>query len=374
MFFSIYKYKFINVKYYTRTHPPPIKRIIFDVDIETINKIIDKIFELLIEYKNYIPGCSTYELCEKKIIKEQDNILNKFTKYNTEYTVANRIIPEYTELSNIFNTVLLKLRDIHITKHKKRIDMINYNHVYDEAYYNNIMVIEINQIYKYSNNIFDNAFKYLETQKSTSLIIVKGNDYDEFYKNQQSILSGRDMTINEKERYINYYYYMKKKLPLSSSIPLTDYNETMKKISSVKKDNSFLSFLTKPFTINKIKLWKEKIEELLSKFTASIITCDNFNECKDIIDYIYYIIYIFITNPNTMNDIISIPDSSSVNTYDYRRYKIYSKYLKDKYNNNLTDDDLKNKEYIKLLNNFKHILEQTKQIKLEYCKEKFQIS
>lgn len=42
-----------------------------------------------------------------------------------------------------------------------------------------------------------------------------------------------------------------------------------------------------------------------------------------------------------MNDIISITDSSSVNTYDYHRNLIYIKYLKDKYNNNLTNIDLK---------------------------------
>ena len=243
------------------------------------------------------------------------------------YMVLYRIGHEYKMLNEMFNTVLLKLRDIHITKHKNRIDMIIYNNVYNEDLYNNTMVSKINEIYKYTNNILDNASKYLETQKSTPLIIVKGKDY----------------------------------------------NQTMKKISSVKKDKNELSFLTKYFSINKIKIWKEKIEELLSKFTEATFKCDNFNQCKDIIDNIYSILYIFITNPNSMNDIISIPDSSSKTTYNIRRYNIYCKYLKDKYNNNLTDDDLIKEEYRILLNEFKFILEQTKQVKLEYCKEKFNI-
>lgn len=58
--------------------------------------------------------------------------------------------------------------------------------------------------------------------------------------------------------------------------------------------------------------------------------------------------------------------NSKENIYNYRKYKIFNKYLYY-YNTKLNDNDLSNPEFITSQNELKQILQQTKVKKIDDC-------
>jgi hypothetical protein len=113
----------------------------------------------------------------------------------------------------------------------------------------------------------------------------------------------------------------------------------------------------------KINIWKDKIIELIYNFTISEIKYNTNDECKEIINFIADIINSFIIKPNTMIENIH---NSKENIYNYRKYKIFNKYLYY-YNTKLNDNDLSNPEFITSQNELKQILQQTKVKKIDDC-------
>jgi hypothetical protein len=238
--------------------------------------------------------------------------------------------------------------------------------------------------------------------------------YNTFFKEQIAILKEKEKEMNEEDRmsarammtHIAELWQAKKEL--KDNIKSDEYDESKKElkdnihhsinkyyqiIAESKEEqketkskslsnifNSSLSTAKKHLfemkeekeedSIIKINRWKDKIIELIYNFTISTIKCDTIEECNEIIDVINDIIYSFIIRPNTMTEIISEKTTSSKNIYNYRRYRIYIKYLTD-YKTILNENDLLNSEYIKSSEELKQILETTKLFKNDYCINKF---
>lgn len=229
--------------------------------------------------------------------------------------------------------------------------------------------------------------------------------YNTFFKEQIAILKEKEKELNVEDRmsarammaHIAELWQAKKEM--KDNIKSDEYNQAMneydqmiaeselkykeeqkKKQSQKSLSNIFNSSLStakkhlfeikEEDSIIKINRWKDKIIELIYNFTISTIKCDTIEECNEIIDVINDIIYSFIIRPNTMTEIISEKTTSSKNIYNYRRYRIYIKYLTD-YKTILNENDLLNSEYIKSSEELKQILETTKLFKNDYCINKF---
>ena len=205
--------------------------------------------------------------------------------------------------------------------------------------------------------------------------------YNTFFKEQIAILKEKELKDNIKSDEYNQAMNEYDQMIAESELK---YKEEQKKKQSQKSlsniFNSSLSTAKKHLfemkeekeedSIIKINRWKDKIIELIYNFTISTIKCDTIEECNEIIDVINDIIYSFIIRPNTMTEIISEKTTSSKNIYNYRRYRIYIKYLTD-YKTILNENDLLNSEYIKSSEELKQILETTKLFKNDYCINKF---
>lgn len=153
----------------------------------------------------------------------------------------------------------------------------------------------------------------------------------------------------------------------SRTTPMPFYSMFKTSIKSAKKH---LFQIKEEESIIKINKWKDKIVELIYNFTISEIRCNTFDECIEIINIIYDIIKTFIIRPNTMIEKIPETYNSLKNIYNYRRYRIFNKYLKD-YNIILNDSELLNSEFIKASEELIEILNKTQIYKNEYCIDKF---
>ena len=141
----------------------------------------------------------------------------------------------------------------------------------------------------------------------------------------------------------------------SSSVPF--YSTFKTSLNSVKK--SFFPIIDEDNSIIRINKWKDKIIEILNSFVKAKLKCNTNEECIEIINIIYDIIKSFIMRPNTMIEIIPETTLTSKNIYNYRKYRIYNIYLKDKYKTRLNETDLQNTEFIKASEEFIEILEKT---------------
>ena len=141
----------------------------------------------------------------------------------------------------------------------------------------------------------------------------------------------------------------------SSSVPF--YSMFKTSLNSVKK--SFFPIIDEDNSIIRINKWKDKIIEILNSFVKAKLKCNTNEECIEIINIIYDIIKSFIMRPNTMIEIIPETTLTSKNIYNYRKYRIYNIYLKDKYKTRLNETDLQNTEFIKASEEFIEILEKT---------------
>ena len=222
---------------------------------------------------------------------------------------------------------------------------------------------------------------FLKEMKDNKIESKPLSAYNTFFKEQIAILKEKELKDNIKSDEYNQAMNEYDQMIAESELK---YKEEQKKKQSQKSlsniFNSSLSVAKKHLfemkeekeedSIIKINRWKDKIIELIYNFTISTIKCDTIEECNEIIDVINDIIYSFIIRPNTMTEIISEKTTSSKNIYNYRRYRIYIKYLTD-YKTILNENDLLNYEYIKSSEELKQILETTKLFKNDYCINKF---
>ena len=222
---------------------------------------------------------------------------------------------------------------------------------------------------------------FLKEMKDNKIESKPLSAYNTFFKEQIAILKEKELKDNIKSDEYNQAMNEYDQMIAESELK---YKEEQKKKQSQKSlsniFNSSLSVAKKHlFEMKeekeedsriKINRWKDKIIELIYNFTISTIKCDTIEECNEIIDVINDIIYSFIIRPNTMTEIISEKTTSSKNIYNYRRYRIYIKYLTD-YKTILNENDLLNYEYIKSSEELKQILETTKLFKNDYCINKF---
>lgn len=129
--------------------------------------------------------------------------------------------------------------------------------------------------------------------------------------------------------------------------------------------SSFKKHMIGPSPEDRIQKWNDKIMELISgfqssKYNKSLIL----NICIKKININTEIIRLFIDEPNEM---IYKEQTYKDKTFQIQINKIYEGYLLD-YKNKLTSKDLQNDLYKNLNNDFKHILEVIKNIKIDNCK------
>jgi hypothetical protein len=185
---------------------------------------------------------------------------------------------------------------------------------------------------------------------------IKSNEYYQAINEYEQMIAESELKYKKEQKQSQ----SQKTLSNIFSSSLLTAKKHLFKIKEEKEEDSII----------KINRWKDKIIELIYNFTISTIKCDTIEECNEIIDVINDILYSFIIRPNTMTEIISEKTSSSKDIYNYRRYRIFIKYLND-YKTKLYDNDLLNPEYIKSSEELKQILEKTKLFKNDFCINKF---
>jgi hypothetical protein len=324
----------------TRTAPPSQSK--FSFFNSNINKWQTKLYELLQEYKSYIPECDNFDRCEYIITTKYDairgwkkrdraDILLSFN--DKETTIYKKSLEDFEEkLLKLKNTKIEEYRNKYsreekeeeiteLTKNKLK-KILNEYKLYNPEEYSNCKTFERCKF------LLDSRYEALTGFKIKDLKIDKINL--DIFKNEMEIIKNAKI-----EEYKNKY-------------------------SREEEKDSII----------KINRWKDKIIELIYNFTISTIKCDTIEECNEIIDVINDILYSFIIRPNTMTEIISEKTSSSKDIYNYRRYRIFIKYLND-YKTKLDDNDLLNPEYIKSSEELKQILEKTKLFKNDFCINKF---
>ncbi len=292
--------------------------------------------KLLKEYESYIPECDNLARCEHIITTRYDAIRGWKKRDNADILLNSndKLKSTYNKSLQDFEEKLFKLKEEKIEEYRN----------------------------KYSK---EEELKGEELKEQHPILIKYLNEY-KLYEPECDNLDRCEYIINT--RFEALIGFLIRGLAIDKR-NLDIYLNKMKKIKNEKIEEYRNKYSKEEEIIIKINRWKDKIIELIVKFTKSKIECDTIKECNEIIEIINDIIHSFIIRPNTMTEIIPESYSTSKNIYNYRKYRIFNKYLKD-YKIKLNENDLINSEFINSQKEFIEILKITTAKKIDDCKNK----